>query len=380
VKKVMNTKRFDMKKFFTLITFVFVAAFSAFADGDETENGSFPFSETKNISRSFPSVPNMRVEVINKYGDVQIETWNKDSVRVEVNITAQSDDMEDVRVLLDMADVDISGGSGFVLAQLNWGQNQSAWKRSAVEVMLNLNKDQRLNIDYTIYMPANLSLKIDNRFGNVVFGDFTGKTYLQVMHGDVRAHQLKDLRSAVVKYGRMDIDELGEGTVSLSFGEINCNKVDELSINSSSSEINIEKVNALVVSSTSDKFDLEYVGKISGSGMLSNFRIRELTQKLVLTAKFGSVSIRKVKQDFEMITLSAYSNDVSIGFESQAAFAFGIQLENGKNFTFPQSMVNIEDDELIGKIRRIKGSFNKGTSQKVTISGKSTTLRFEYQD
>jgi hypothetical protein len=213
-----------------------------------------------------------------------------------------------------------------------------------------------------------------------VFGDFTGKTYLQVMHGDVRAHQLKDLRSAVVKYGRMDIDELGEGTVSLSFGEINCNKVDELSINSSSSEINIEKVNALVVSSTSDKFDLEYVGKISGSGMLSNFRIRELTQKLVLTAKFGSVSIRKVKQDFEMITLSAYSNDVSIGFESQAAFAFGIQLENGKNFTFPQSMVNIEDDELIGKIRRIKGSFNKGTSQKVTISGKSTTLRFEYQD
>jgi hypothetical protein len=43
-------------------------------------------------------------------------------------------------------------------------------------------------------------------------------------------------------------------------------------------------------------------------------------------------------------------------------------------------MVNIEDDELIGKIRRIKGSFNKGTSQKVTISGKSTTLRFEYQD
>lgn len=369
-----------MKKFFTLIVFVFVVAFSAFADHAATENGSFPFSETKNISRSFPSVPNMRVEVINKYGDVQIETWNKDSVRVEVNITAQSDDMEDVRVLLDMADVDISGGSGFVLAQLNWGQNQSAWKRSAVEVMLNLNKDQRLNIDYTIYMPANLSLKIDNRFGNVMMGDFFGKTYLQVMHGDVRAHHLKDLRSAVVKYGRIDIDEMGEATVSLSFGEINCNQVDELTINSSSSEINIEKVNSLVVSSTSDKFDLEHVVKMTGSGMLSNFRIRELQQKIVLTAKFGSISLRKVQKDFEMISLTAYSNDISIGFETQAAFAFGIQLENGKNFTFPQSMVAVEEDELIGKIRRIKGTFNKGTAQKVTISGKSTTLRFEYQD
>ena len=47
------------------------------------------FTETKTINRRFRISPETRVEITNKYGEIKINTWNKDSVIIDIKVRVE---------------------------------------------------------------------------------------------------------------------------------------------------------------------------------------------------------------------------------------------------------------------------------------------------
>ena len=44
--------------------------------------------ETRKITKSYSVKPDAAVDIHNKYGEIKLETWDKDSVRIEVELRA----------------------------------------------------------------------------------------------------------------------------------------------------------------------------------------------------------------------------------------------------------------------------------------------------
>lgn len=374
----MEHNCFSAPLFLVKTLLLMLMPFAAAASGDETSGSVYPHTETRTRSRSFPATAQPTVEIVNKYGDIQIRNWEKDSVRFEVQITAESDDREYMDLLLEMADVRFASNGSSIRAELLWGENVSAFKRSSVDVTLNVSKNHKLQISYVVFVPEKTNLKIDNRFGDVEVGDIGGKLYATLFHGDLRAKRIADARSVTVKYGRVDAEEIGEGYFDLSFGDMNIMKAQQLRIESSGSEIALEEVHQLDLRSVNDKLDLEKVYTLSGTSSMSDIRIRTLVLSADFSCKFGDFIVRKTEKHFQSINLSGASGDVRIGFENGAVFSYDLQLENSKGFSFPPAVVTVEQDETLDKKRMISGYFAKADQAvKVRISMRAVSVRFE---
>jgi hypothetical protein len=71
-----------MRQFKLIIAFVLgIWLFPSLAYGQ--------FTETKQIQKQFKVAPETRIEISNKYGKVELNTWDKDSVVIEVKIRVE---------------------------------------------------------------------------------------------------------------------------------------------------------------------------------------------------------------------------------------------------------------------------------------------------
>lgn len=344
--------------------------------GSDASESELDYKEEKTILKAYPISKGGTVELKNKYGDIEVVPWAKDSVKFVVKIKAESDDDEFVELLFEMADVRFVATSGNVRAELLWGENVSAIKRSSVDVSLSLKKDNRISIDYEVYVPQDCNLKIENRFGDVVMGDLKSKFYLKLFHGDLKAESIFDARSVEVKYGRVDVEEIIKGNFDLSFGKMNIQHAQDLAIDCSASEISLGEVGTLVLKSSNDDVDIDLISKLSGSSTLSDIYVQQLGSALDFNFKLGDIRVRKIESNFTSIRITGYNADVDLGFKPNSNFQFDVELENSKGFIYPENLVEINSDETLSKKRMMEGQYGKSNGSSVVIQLKASNVRW----
>lgn len=353
--------------------------FPVFLWANTEEKKSFPYEETEIKKKSFAVTPTTSIEIINKYGDVSVSTWDKDSVRFEVTITAEASKMSLAKDLFEMAEIKFSSSSNSVVASLIWGENVNAFKRGTVEVTLAAGSSQVLRIDYKVFMPAGNVLKIENRFGDVFLPDLKGKTYISLYHGNLRAEKIKNAKNINVKYGDVKINQLTEGELEVSFGDIEIENSENLFINSTSGTIEIENANKLHIEGTNSKIRIENVEDLTTDVMLSDTRIRKLKKKLNSTVKMGDLTVDNISSAFQSISIFSSFGEVSLSFDAQSSFAFEASMDKSKAFQTNSAFI-ITDDDKMDNYRLVTGKKGDSANEKVKLETKSCSVYLEIAD
>lgn len=355
----------------------FLVSSSCFAYGDET--AIMAYDRTETTVKSFAATASTSIEIINKYGDITVNTWNKDSVKFEVTITAGAQKMSTAQTLFEMAEVKFTANSSMILAVLQWGNNVNAFKRSSIEVSLAAGSGQVLRIDYTIHIPAGNTLKIENRFGNILLPTLTGKTYVALWHGDLKADKIKNAKNINVKYGDVDINELTTGELNVSFGDIMLEECGQVFITGTSGTIEVEKAVELNIEGSNEKIRIEEVEEMIADVLLSDIKIRKLKKKLDVQSKMGDVHVSGIDANFTNVVLDVSNGDVSLEFDEKSSFLFSIDIEKPKTIVNEASFVFTDDDKL-DVFRNIDGKKGESTVEKLKITGKSCGVRLEIAD
>lgn len=357
-----------------LILIFLLLSFSSFAnDGEKI----LDWSENKTITKSFAATSNSTISITNKYGNIDFTTWDKDSVSFQISIAAEAEEAHHAKMLLSMVEIDFNIVNNEIQSNLIWGRELNAVKRSAVDMMLNLKSNQRIQIDYKVFIPKNVTIKVENRFGNVNLPEETKKCYIEINHGDLRASKISDARSVFVRYGKIDIKEITNGDFDLGFSDLSVVKADEITIKSTNCELMFEDVNSLTVKSTNDRINIEKINKVSGMSSFTNFRIRSLVGSVQLLLRFGEFAIRKVHPTFSGINLDGSGTDVSLAFDPNYGFKCTITMENQKSFNSGFGIAQFEESTM-DKTKFYEGSFGKNaTEKKLIIKLKSSHVRLE---
>jgi hypothetical protein len=316
--------------------------------------------KSKKIIKSFAIDQSAYVEIENKYGDIDIETWNKDSIRFEIIITVQSDKSDDLEGMLSLVKIDLKATNAFVLASTNWSEEVGLFKKGILKINQEVSSNSRYNIHYKIKMPATIDLSIKNKFGNIFMMDYTGKLTIDQSYGDFRAHHITNFKQFSSKYGKVKIKEVDYGRINLqSVRSFDIDESIELDVESSSSEISLTEINTLNIVSSHDEIVIKKIDEINGSLSMSDLSIATLNSKFQMTTKYGSLKIGSVAMVCERINIESNKTDIELNLPSalkvKAEFILSEKSYFSNNTNYVETVTEVDGEGLFHSSGKING-------------------------
>ena len=266
-------------------------------------------SVDKEEKKIFKVKKNTNIYIENKYGDIVIETWDKDSVYFDISVKVNAQDDGKAFDLLDR--ISFEG--------INSGQHLSfktvflPHKSKITNFFRTVVSADRSNVDinYVVYMPAYNNLTIENKFGDIFLPSFAGELDIMLSHGDLKASSMKQA-DIEISYGDFNASNIEKGYLESKFGDVDINGTDHLRLDANGSDINIGKVNYLDVNINKGSLFVDNIDNLVGSISIAEVNLGTLMQSLDLDLKYTELTVSKVDPSCKTIRLEQKASDTNI--------------------------------------------------------------------
>jgi hypothetical protein len=275
----------------------------------------------KNYSKEFSCSSNTTLEVVSKYGQINIENWEKQTVKIDVKVMVDHKSRVEAEKLLEMIHINFSQQGDWIKAitQIEEGFGTSSiWGRSI--------SGKKFTIDYKIFLPKNINLKVSHKYGNMFISEIAGQVEIDLRYGNLNINKLtrgndKPLNSIVLGYGNVSLQQGNWLKLNVSYSsDVDINTCKALIIISKYSKVRIGKSGSIVAESAYTNYNMGTVSNFVVTGKYGQFKIETLTNKLDAEIKYGGIDVDIIPASFQSIKMdNSYSNS-KLGISSQASY------------------------------------------------------------
>jgi len=307
---------------------------------------------TKNYNESFDVNADATVQISNQYGQVNVQTWEKNQVMIEVEVSVDAKSEKESQRILDKIDIEISGGKSLVSAS------------TVISGKLNC-KNCDLNITYEVKMPAKGMLELRNEFGNAIIGDLEGAAKLNVEYGNLEAGTLSSKQNKItVKFGNAEIDEVKAADIHMEYGELELDMAGYLDLYSRFNSIEIGKVSELALDSQYDGIEIGSGDVLEIKAAFSDLQIGEVFDKIFITNSYAGIEIIRVAGGFSLVDIENSFGSIDIGVSSSASYKLEAKASFG-DIDFPGKNASITheiDKDFRQEVEAFIGSDKQSSS------------------
>ncbi len=332
-------------------------------------------SQTKTFDKVFSVNTATTMDINNKYGKIDLLNWDKDSVKIEVLVTARSNDKEKISKLLAGVDVQFSRTEYYVTAKTILGGNRTGILSDLQELTdAFVATESQVRIDYAIHAPVYVNLYITNKYGDVFAGDVKGNFFLFLSNGDFKVNNLSANSEIDLKFGHGNVNSLNTAKITVSYSELNVKKANQLTLIGKSGIITIEDVNVLKTQSKRDKFTINKIAYLYGETYFSELSVNKLVTEMSIDMKYGSIKILNTPRDFRSFNINSQYTDIELLVDRQANFDAEFTLRDVQ-FSFPDEWTKLNKSENDNKQLKYTGFVGKANSaNKLRIVGEASNI------
>jgi hypothetical protein len=181
------------------------------------DNGQhiWPVKLQKEYTKTYP-VGAETIALMNRYGKMVIETWDKNEVKVEAHISVGAQANEYATKILERVNItDEKKGNSIEfktdLTNNNWPDDNSG--------------GHEMRIDWLVHVPAKAKLYAENNFGPLTIGDYAGEAELLCKYGTLTAGKLTNSKSVTVEFGKAMIESVSNAKLLFRYSRVDINKL-----------------------------------------------------------------------------------------------------------------------------------------------------------
>ncbi|WP_436514846.1 hypothetical protein [Ekhidna sp. To15] len=267
--------------------------------------------QERDFKRSFAVPENAKVEVVSKYGEVIVRTWNLDSVRFEVVVRAEGKNSSAVSKSMSRVDVKFRKVGSVISAVTEIGSSGGIFGNVINEVGGALGSN-KLKVDYQVWMPKGVMLSVENKYGDLYMANLDGRVDLDISHGDIKASNLSSSLNLKHSFGKASFGKLNDGIFTLRGADITIDEASNLNIESGSSEIRVDKIGRIQLNSRNDKIHLLDAEEIMCEGSFTNLTSDLLRGSARLDFSYGDIYLSRIVKDFNRIDITGKSTDINL--------------------------------------------------------------------
>jgi hypothetical protein len=306
------------------------------------------FEKSRSVREGFKITPNVEVQVINKYGDVHLVPWEKDSVIFDIQFTVTSNKQTKVDKIFEYVDFDFKPTAYYVIAQTVFQGQNTFWTEMTDMANTIFSGGTNTRIDYTVYFPKDNAVKIENKFGNIFTTEHSGKVDITLSNGDIKAYAFLGPTKLKIDFGNITIDEIVNATMTLGYAEMNVENAGELIMETRSSKLYITSCQKLHLDSKRDRIYIKNAGEISGDLFFSYLSLDEAGSKINLKTNYGDIKVLDVTDGFLRMDFSSQNSDVTLYLDEDHLFDMEITRDDRSEVVSSVSMISKNEVPVAG--------------------------------
>ena len=245
------------------------------------------------IKKSYKVDSQTELKIKNSFGKIDIESYDGNEIFIEVKIWAKGNSESKVTKFINSIEIDFDESHDEIEVETSSISNNG--------------KVKKFEVNYTVKVPTNNELSIEQSFGNVYFKNHQGKIDLEISHGNLEAGIIENKDNEIeMQFSNGNIESFSKGSIDLSHSNLDIVYISSLNLESEFGNVTIKKVKgsvkaeishgSLKINSMNKKFNdveiksefsqvninledlpynLEYYGSFSTLSKPSNFELKE---------------------------------------------------------------------------------------------------------
>ncbi len=324
-----------LAKITTILLLCFIASFVSaeeLKDFNKSDN-NYKYTKKRIIDANFNTSDAYSLSLYGKFSDYEISTWNENQVGFHVEIVTKSNKEEKAEDLLRQIDIEFN-------------HSKTDKKIVAKTVLPNKMNNVEFQIDYYIMIPKNISLLIDNSYGDINIDRLDKYLDLDLDYGSFSIDSLLADNKIDVCYGNAKIKYAEKVDAKISYGNVRVNTGDDVNVNlrygngkfgeiknlkafCQYSDVSCSDIDSASLKVQYTDTYLKNVNDVTIDGSYSDVEIDYLLKKINFFSTYGDIEINKVSQDFEVIDIKTVYSDVNVVFLESHRFSYNISVSYG---------------------------------------------------
>jgi len=321
---------------------------------------------TKTIKKEFDITSNGQLEIDNKFGQVDIKTWDKKRIKIAVTVIVRANSEKEAQPIFDRISVDFSNGRDYVRAETEIKSQKSSWWGWS-----NWNNGNDYAINYDVYMPETVRLDLSNKHGEAIIAVLKGDAAIDITHGNITAEGFEgelDLElthsngsivaakilNADLSHSNIRFKKIGRSDLETAHCTIDIDKIELLRLDSRHTNFEMGEIGELRADSRHDDFEIEYANIIFSEAQHTQYDIDKVGQTVDFDFSHGGASIDLLENGFQEVTLHGSHADYRIRVDDNATYQLdaagnhaGISYPNDLDVTY--EMDKNSEQEIKGR-------------------------------
>jgi hypothetical protein len=289
---------------------------------------------TKTINREFGTTSTGMTALYNKYGKVNVNTWQNNSVKIEINIVVNASDQSKADRMFDRIQVNFTNTSGYIKAETMIQQGNGWWPSESA--------CQDFKINYDVWIPIGNQLDLKNKYGNSFVSMLNGKLIAEIKYGDLRTETVNADVDLNIGYGKATLAKLNNLYGQVSYGGLAIGDARDIQIETNYSDLNLDKAGTLRATSKYDNYILgnltelrlqtkytdlkmQAVKSIYVTAAYADLKFGTISEVVDVDLTYGSMKVESLSRNFTSANINAKYTDVQLSTERGTAFRFDAQ-------------------------------------------------------
>ena len=283
-----------------LITAFLFSGIQAFAEAGE--------GKVRRYNKSFQVRPDHVLSISNQFGDVDISHWDKKEVKVEIEVLVDYKNEKKGQEMIDKIQIKIKDEANEISLKtvINDKKND-----------VSIGKNEKMEINYVVYMPSDIQLELENKFGDITLDMLTARAEIELQFGSAKIGKLMHQENELsFKFSDpVIIDELGGGEVDVKFSKLELGNCGDLELKSEMSTTNVGNMGKSEVKVSHGGFNVKSAQRLEMKSSMSTVRIDKLQEGGSIDVGHGKLIIGELSKEFEGLEIDSKFGPVEIGIE-----------------------------------------------------------------
>lgn len=331
--------------------------------------------KSRTIKKEYSVNSDATVGINNKYGNINVTTWNKNRVEITVKITVKGNSMSVVEKKLRNISVDFNASSDMVTAKTIFEKSNRSWS------FWGNSSKTSYQINYTVKMPKSNSVKLNNDYGSILLNEIDGVANINCDYGKIIIGDLNHANNNInLDYcSRSTIDYMKSGSVNADYSKLTIDKIEEVEADSDYSTLNFGDVGNITFNADYGSISVDSGNNIKGNTDYVSVRLGKVKNNLNLKADYGSIKVKELVKGFSKVDISGQYAGMTIGTSTDNNFNFEINLSYG-SFRRNNSNINLNKSITKSSKKYYEGSYGNGNnSSRLTIRSQYGSVNLKEQ-
>tara|TARA_R110002073_G_scaffold4213_3_gene28024 strand:+ start:133 stop:1218 length:1086 start_codon:yes stop_codon:yes gene_type:complete len=290
-----------------------------------TDTEKDKYEKSKTLKKEYTVNKDALLKINNRYGNIDVVSWDKNQVVIEVKITVSGNDESQVIERLKMIDVEFQGSRSEVSAETIIEKKSSNWSWSWGK-----KRNVHYKINYTVKVPLTNNVKLANDYGNIFLNELKGDADINCDYGKISIGDLHSTNNSInIDYcGSSTIGKMNGGSINADYSKLTVEEAGDIRLNADYTTTVFEKINDLNYNCDYGSLQVSDGRSVIGTGDYLTTKLGAISKKVDITADYGSIRIDDLKAGFDSVTINGDYCGVKIG-TPDAPFNFILKLSYG---------------------------------------------------